>query len=106
MFGSNINVLLLISYFTKTFASMDTRNEEFMTTTTQPPNGLADDSMSDINLRPHDEEEILNNKPSLQNIIEWFCFAFIMSLLVIFILCSFVALFLKIRAYAKKKFNK
>ena len=59
-----------------------------------------------INLRPHDEEEILNNKPSLQNIIEWFCFAFIMSLLVIFILCSFVALFLKIRAYAKKKFNK
>ena len=106
MVGSNIYVLLLISYFTKTFASMDTRNEEFMTTTTQPPNGLADDSMSDINLRPHDEEEILNNKPSLQNIIEWFCFAFIMSLLVIFILCSFVALFLKIRAYAKKKFNK
>ena len=106
MFGSNIYVLLLISYFTKTFASMDTRNEEFMTTTTQPPNGLADDSMSDINLRPHDEEETLNNKPSLQNIIEWFCFAFIMSLLVIFILCSFVALFLKIRAYAKKKFNK
>lgn len=105
MGGLNIHVLLLISFFAKANASIDTRNEELMTTTTQPPNGLVDDSMSDFNLK-QDEEETLNNKPSLQSIIEWFCFAFIMALLVIFILCTFVALFLKIRAYVKKKFNK
>ena len=96
-------VLLLINHFTKAYAAIGARNEELMTTTTQPSNGLLNDSMSDFNL-PNEEEE--DAETSLQRIIEWFGFALIMVLLVLLIVLGCVALFVKIRSFVKKKINK
>ena len=93
-------VLLLINHFTKAYAAIGARNEELMTATTQPSNGLLNDSMSDFNLPNEDEET------SLQRIIEWFGFALIMVLLVLLIVLGCVALFVKIRSFVKKKINK
>ena len=97
-------VLLLINHFTKAYAAIGARNEELMTATTQPSNGLLNDSMSDFNLLNEEDEE--DEETSLQRIIEWFGFALIMVLLVLLIVLGCVALFVKIRSFVKKKINK
>ena len=98
-------VLLLINHFTKAYAAIGARNGELMTTTTtQPSNGLLNDSMSDFNLLNEEDEE--DDETSLQRIIEWFGFALIMVLLVLLIVLGCVALFVKIRSFVKKKINK
>ena len=104
MFGTVTFFVLSVFYHT-TNASVASRTEDLLTTT-QPSNGVLDASMPDVNLNSHLEANEKHTKSFLQVVIEYFCFAFIMLLLLVFICCSIVALILKTRAYIAKKFNK
>ena len=100
-------VFALLGLYQTTYASFGSRSEDLLTTT-QPSNGVLDDSMSDFNLESHlkseGDEKVV--KSAMQTIIEYLGFAFIITLLLIFVCCTIIALILKTRAYVAKKFNK
>ena len=102
-------VFALLGLYHTANASFGSRSEaEDLLTTTQPSNGVLDDSMSDFNLESHldSEGDEKVTKSSMQTAIEYLGFAFIITLLLVFVCCTILALILKTRAYIAKKFNK